>query len=153
MSGDEFKQQTQRVDVAGRDPEQVVAIYHERMANRDARPDLALYSGATVTMLREWVVTPAQMDSLARTYRSCTADAVRTRGTTAVVRYRADQRQCAPYFLRREDDAWKLDLAGMSSAIRFNHENQWHFQGSPPEDYAFAFDDWRFDRHGFPHPR
>jgi uncharacterized protein len=153
MAGNESGQQTQQVGIAGRAPEQVVAIYHERMASRDARTDLSLYSDGTVTMLRDWVVTPAQMDSVARTYRSCTPDAVRTRGTMAVVRYRADQRRCAPYFLRREDDTWKLDLAGMSNAIRFNHENQWHFQGPPPADYAFAFEDWRLDRQGFPHPR
>jgi uncharacterized protein len=148
-----YKQQAQPVDVAGLDPLQVVEIYHERMANRDARADLALYSGDTVAMLRNWVVTPAQMDHLARTYRGCTVDGAHHRGDAAVVRYRVDQRQCAPYFLRRENDAWKLDLKSLSSAIRFNHENQWRFQASPPTDYAFAFEDWRIDRNGFPHPR
>jgi uncharacterized protein len=121
------------------------------MANRDARADLTLYSSGTVTMLRGWVVTPAQMDNIVRTYRGCIVDDVRLRSDAAVVRYRVDQRQCAPYFLRREDDAWKLDLTALSSAIRFNHENQWRFQMPLPEDYRFAFEDWRFDDKGFPH--
>lgn len=146
----ELERQTQRVDVRGLDPEQVVEEYLERMANRDARVDLSLYSSDTVTMLRSWVVTPAQMDNVARTYRNCTLDGVRTNGDAAVVRYRVGERQCAPYFLRREDDAWKLDLTALSSAIRFNHENQWRFQ-TLPSDYRFAFDDWRIDRNGFPH--
>jgi uncharacterized protein len=148
---DPYKRQTQQFDVVGLDPLEVVAAYHERMANRDARAELSLYSSDTVTMLRSWVVTPAQMDNLARTYRSCTVDGARIRGDAAVVRYRIEQRQCAPYFLRREDDAWKLDLRALSSAIRFNHENQWRFQMPIPDEYRFAFEDWRFDRNGFPH--
>jgi uncharacterized protein len=150
---EELKRQTERVSVAGLDPLQVVETYHERMAERDARADLALYSSDTVTMLRSWVVTPAQMDNVVRTYRACAVDGVRTAGDAAVVRYRVEQRQCAPYFLRREGDAWKLDLTQMSSAIRFNHENQWRFQTPLASDYEFAFADWRIDRNGFPHAR
>ena len=148
---EELKRQTQHVDAAGLDPLQVVERYFERMANRDARPDLSLYSSDTVTMLRNRVVTPAQMDNLVKTYRACEVDRIRTRGDTAVVRYRVDERQCAPYFLRLEHDTWKLDLASMSSSIRFNHENQWRFQRPLPPDFAFAFEDWRIDRNGFPH--
>jgi uncharacterized protein len=149
---EEFKQQTQRVDVGGLDPLQVVETYHERMAKRDARADLSLYSSDTVAMLRNWVVTPAQMDNVAATYRGCTVDGVRIRNDAAVVRYRVGQRQCAPYFLRRENDAWKLDLTAMSSVIRFNDENQWRFHTPMPSAYGFAFEDWRIDRNGFPHP-
>jgi uncharacterized protein len=147
---EQLEPQTQRVDVGGSDPLAVVATYHERMAKRDARADSALYSGDTLAMLRNWVVTPAQMDNVVRTYRGCSVDGVRVGGDAAVVRYRVDQRQCAPYFLRRENDAWKLDLTLMSSAIRFNHENQWRFGLPIPEDYRFAFADWQFDRTGFP---
>lgn len=150
---EELKRQTERVDAVGLDPLQVVAAYHERMAKRDARADLALYSSDTVAMLRSWVVTAAQMDNVARTYRGCTVDGVRTRGDAAVVRYRVEQRQCAPYFLRREGAAWKLDLTQMSSAIRFNHENLWRFETPLASDYEFAFADWRVDRNGFPHAR
>jgi uncharacterized protein len=148
-----YKQQTQRIDAAGLDPLQVVAVYHERMANRDARADLAIYSSDTVAMLRRWVVTPAQMDTISRTYRGCAVDGVRVSGDVAVVRYRVEQRQCAPYFLRHQDDAWKLDLAALSSAVRFNHENQWRLRMPLPDDYRFAFDDLRIDDNGFPHAR
>jgi uncharacterized protein len=150
---EDLEQQTERIDATGLDPLQVVEVYHDRMAKRDARADLALYSSDTMAMLRGWVVTPAQMDNVARTYRDCTVDGVRAEGDVAVVRYRVEQRQCAPYFLRREDAIWKLDLTQMSSAIRFNHENQWRFQTPLARDYAFAFSDWRIDRNGFPHAR
>jgi hypothetical protein len=56
-----------------------------------------------------------------------------------------------PYFLRREGDAWKLDLTALSSAIRFNHENQRRFQLPLPDDYRLAFEDWRIDDSGFLH--
>jgi uncharacterized protein len=150
-ASDAHAPQTERIDVARLDPLQVVEAYHERMAQRDASPDLALYSNDTVAMLRGWVVTPAQMDNVARTYRRCAVDGVRIDADAAVVRYRVEQRQCAPYFLRREDAAWKLDLTRMSSAIRFNHENEWRFRTPVPSEYAFAFADWRIDRNGFPH--
>jgi uncharacterized protein len=151
--GGEFSGQIQRVAVAGLDAIEVVGAYHERMAQRDGRPDLPFYSAATVAMLRNWVLTPAQMDNVVRTYRDCMVDGVRTHGDVAVVRYRVDQRRCAPYFLRREGQAWKLDLAMLSAAVRFNHENQWHFASSQPDEFSFAFEDWRVDDRGFPHAR
>jgi uncharacterized protein len=139
-------------DVAGLGPLAVVDAYLRAMAARDGRRDLPIYSSATVRMLENRVLTPAQMDSVARTYRSCTADDVRVRGELAVVRYGVEQRRCAPYFLRIEDGAWTLDLAALSELVRFNHENQWHVQPSLANPYAFAFEDWHFDRYGFPHP-
>ncbi len=38
----------------------------------------------------------------------------------------------------------------MQGALRFNHSNYWHFDPSAQHPYRFAFDDWAFDRHGFP---
>jgi uncharacterized protein len=132
-------------------PTQIVEAYLEAMRARDARPDLPIYSGHTVEMLRKWVVTPGQMDNVAKTYRRCAVDGLFVRGDRAVVRYAVEQRQCAPHFLRLESRAWKLDLAAASSSIAFNHDNQWRFRSPIDESYRFAFEDWRFDRNGFPH--
>lgn len=138
------------IDMDAAAPLEVVELYLRAMAERDARPDLPIYSAETVLMLKGWVVTAAQMDGIARTYRSCTVDAVRVEGERAAVRYRVEQRTCAPYFLRRENGGWRLDLTMMSSAIRFNHNNCWRFQTPISHAYEFAFADWRFDRNGFP---
>lgn len=137
-------------DLASLGPVQVVELYLGAMAERDSRDDLSFYSAGTRRMLQGWVVTAAQMDNVARTYRSCTVDDVHIRDGLAVVRYRIEQRQCAPYFLELEDGAWKLDLTMMSSSIRFNHENHWRFQTPRSHRYRFAFEDWRFDQNGFP---
>src|SRR5690606_23068404 len=131
-------------------PLEIVDLYLRAMAARDARRDLPFYSAATARMLQGSVMTPAQMENVARTYRSCAVDVVRVHDNLAVVRYRVEQRTCAPYFLRREGGAWTLDLTMMASAIGFNHENYWHFRTPISHAYEFGFEDWRFDANGFP---
>ena len=50
-----------------------------------------------------------------------------------------------------EDGSWKLDLTMMTRALSFNHRNEWRFKMNIRHPYWFAFEDWRFDKHGFPH--
>jgi uncharacterized protein len=134
-------------------PLAVVDAYHRAMEAGNARSDLDIYTPATREMMARWVVTPAQMRNVASTYRKCPNRGEKIRGDHAVVRYGVRQRQCSPYFLQRgQDGVWRLDLTQMSDTIRFNHRNEWHFSGRVPSGYSFAFDDWRFDQHGFPHP-
>ena len=131
-------------------PRATVAAYLNVMEMRVSDPALPIYSGETKAMLSDWTVTPAQMDSVARTYRRCSIDRVFKEGNRAVVRYRLSERACAPFFLRREDDAWRLDLTMMQSAVRFGRNNAWRFDPDVGHPYEFAFTDWRFDRNGFP---
>ena len=144
--------QDQSQVAAERTPEGTVAAYLAAMAARNGRPDLAVYSEDSRTMLRSWTMTPAQMDSVARTYRSCPGGEVRysPRGDLAVVRYAPASRQCAPWFLTRDSGRWALDLTATQRVIRFNHRNQWRMPDPGGHPYAFGFADWRFDRHGFP---
>jgi uncharacterized protein len=137
---------------AGRSPEETLARYLDAMAARNADPGLALYTADTRAMLRDWVVTPAQMTNVARTYRQCTPERTRTdeTGRLAVIRYPARQRACAPWFFRRAEGGWALDLTMMQKAIRFGRTNAWHFDPAADHPYRFAFADWRFDANGFP---
>jgi uncharacterized protein len=143
------------VAAAGSSPEETLQAYFSAMAERDARPDLPIYSAATQRMLKGWVVTPAQMDNSARAYRGCRPDrsTANSSGNRAVIRYRIADRACSPFFFRLEGGRWRLDLTMMQSAIRFGRSNAWRFAGTPPADYAFAFSDWAFDRNGFPKAR
>jgi uncharacterized protein len=106
----------------------------------------------TRELLADQVVTTAQMDGIARAYRACRAEPVRidAGGERAVLRYPPEARPCAPWLLVREDGRWRLDLATASRAIRFGRDNSWRFAAGAPPDYAFAFEDWSFDGHGFP---
>ncbi len=128
----------------------LVQAYHRVMESGNARPDLGIYTRATQQMMKDWVVTPAQMRNMVNIYRKCSKTEVRIQGNYGVVRYELSERQCSPYFLQRENGAWKLDLSMMSNTIRFNHKNQWHFAMNVDHPYGFAFTDWRFDQHGFP---
>lgn len=137
---------------AGRSPEQTLARYFAAMERRDGRPDLPLYSPETRRMLQDWVMTPAQMDDVVAAYRKCRPQAPRINasGSLAVIRYDPADRHCAPWFFRRSGDDWLLDLTLMSRAIRFGRDNSWHFDPAVEHPYGFAFEDWQFDRHGFP---
>jgi uncharacterized protein len=121
------------------------------MQRRNGRPDFSLFSHDSQTMLRSWTITPAQMDTVARTYARCTGaqTSFGPDGNRAVIRYPIEQRHCAPWFLLREHGAWRLDLAASQRVLRFNHRNEWRLAGSA-DGYGFAFEDWRFDRSGFP---
>lgn len=136
----------------GASPAAVLAEYVARMQNRDANPDLELYTPATRRMLGEWVMTPAQMDNIVKTYQRCNAEAERTdaSGRLSVIRYPVRQRQCAPWFFEKINGRWALDLTMMQKAIRFGRDNSWHFEIGVGHHYEYAFTDWTFDVYGFP---
>jgi uncharacterized protein len=137
---------------AGRSPGETLAAYLTAMADRNADPDLDIYTAETRRMLAQWVVTPAQMDNLVKSYRRCHPEPLRLapNGTRAVIRYPQTERHCAPWFFERDGPAWALDLTMMQRAIRFNHDNYWRLDPGASHPYGFAFEDWRFDQHGFP---
>lgn len=139
------------------DPLTTLTLYQRAMASRNGNPYLGIYTAQTAEMLASWELTPAQMDNEAGRIAGCNRARAIVNEPFAVIRYPVAARQCVPYFLERREGAWKLDLTMMQHAIRFNHRNQWHFDvatydpASAP--WGFAFDDWRFDQHGFPHAR
>ncbi|MDX1571896.1 MAG: hypothetical protein R3200_15550 [Xanthomonadales bacterium] len=113
-------------------------------------PGLALYTEETRRQAAGWTLTPAQMDTVVESYRSCSGETrFSADGRRAVIRYPVATRHCAPWFLVRGTPGWLLDLATMHQVIGFGRNNAWRLAGDAG-DYAFAFADWRFDRHGFP---
>ena len=136
----------------GRTLAETLAAYFAAMGARNADPGLDIYTPETRRMLEGWVMTPAQMDNLVETYRRCHGEPARRgpEGRLAVIRYPPGERACAPWFFQRVDGAWALDLTMMQRVIRFNHGNYWRIDTSAQHPYRVAFDDWAFDRHGFP---
>jgi uncharacterized protein len=141
--------------VARATPLETVDAYLDAMRARNGSPDLDLYTEETRGILRDWVVTPAQMDAVARAYARCRAEPVRLDEADgrAVVRYPVAARRCAPWFLVHEEGRWRLDLATAQRALAFGAGNAWHFARGADHAYGFAFADWRLDRNGYPHPR
>ena len=76
----------------GPSPQQTLDAYFEAMDQRNGSPNLAIYTPQTRVMLQSWTVTPAQMDLMVASYRSCVSEGVRTRGGHAVIRYRIADR-------------------------------------------------------------
>ncbi|GAA0557029.1 TPM domain-containing protein [Halomonas salifodinae] len=131
-------------------PEAVLAAYRQAMAQRNDNPDLAIYSRETREMLASWVVTPAQMDNMARSLADCPVEVRRGSGDRVVLRAPLSRGDCPPYFLVREAQAWRLDLVAMQAAIRFGRNNRWRLERGQLGAYAFAFDDLRLDANGYP---
>lgn len=152
------RQDAQRNVAAADTPGKTVERYLEAMGRRNDRVDLAIYTRNTREMLKDWTVTPAQMDSVARAYRDCgPAEELRgpaRGGDLAVVRYPLEQRQCSPWFLRREESHWRLDLAAQQQLIGFGRDNQWHLntkvRSGNRNPWFFGFMDWSMDRNGYP---
>lgn len=131
-------------------PEEVVERYLEAMSDQDGEAAESTYSRETRAMMRQRASTPQQMERVAETYAGCTPEPARRKAGFAAVRYAIEDRQCAPFFLVREDSGWKLDLTMMARAIRFNARNEWRFDPAAQHAYGFAFGDWRFDAAGYP---
>ncbi|MDN3521498.1 TPM domain-containing protein [Halomonas ramblicola] len=137
---------------AGAAPREVLVAYRRAMEERNDNPALDIYSRATRDMLADWVMTPAQMDNLARSLASCAVEREVTgdEGRRAVLLAPLAERQCPPYFLVREEGAWRLDLATMMRAVRFGRDNSWRLEPGALGLYGFGFAGLAFDSRGFP---
>ena len=124
-------------------------------------PNLDIYTDATKHFFANWTVTDINQDNEVRFLEPCinskrvkySSDGIHA--VTANEPY-DDHRTCAPYFFKKENGAWKLDIYTMSKAIGFNQTMQWHFNlDKRLEDeamyYAYAFDGYAIDMHGYPH--
>lgn len=130
-------------------PSATLKAYIKAMKDRNSNPDLDIYTKSTRTMLKNWVVTNAQMRNVVAAFKKCKKTKIFEKGKLAVIRYGLKYRQCNPYFMEFETGKWKLDLTMMQEAIRFNQNNQWHFI-KLDHKYSFAFNDCNFDKNGFP---
>lgn len=133
-------------------PSEALSAYLTAMDARNLNPRLPIYSPETQSMLQGRTLTEAQADMVVRTYRACSPQGVRYNdsGILAVIRYAPAERACAPWFFVKQGSHWTLDLASMSRTIRFGRTNAWHRSAEGFGEYSFAFEDWTFDRHGFP---
>jgi uncharacterized protein len=124
-------------------PGDTVAAYLAAMAAHNAEAALDLYTPVTREMLAGHVVTRAQMDNVVRTYRGCPQPELLLQEEVAVLRYPPQAPTCAPWLLERGPGRrWRLDLAAMQRAFRFDTRNHWRLADPDALDrYGFAFED------------
>ncbi|MBN1956624.1 MAG: TPM domain-containing protein [Desulfuromonadales bacterium] len=125
--------------------------YRASLAAHEKSPRLDIYTPETRDFFSSWLVTDAQQQNALNILEENLANAeTLEESDLAVVRFPVEKRQVSPYFFKQAVSGWQLDFATMSQVIGFNHRNQWHFR-SLDHPYTFAFKDWSFDQHGFPH--
>lgn len=128
-----------------------LAVYQQVLRDRVKDPELEIYTPQSRRFFRDWLVTDAQQQNALSDLDEALPHAeVMIQERLAVIRFPVENRHAAPYYLRLGGQGWQLDFAEMNRTIGFNHRNQWHFLDRQ-HDYNFAFADWRFDQHGFPH--
>ncbi len=141
------------VDVrAQASPEEALAAYVSVLKAHIKNPQLGLYTPETRIFLADWVVTDAQQDNELRDIEKGVPEKIIIEGERAVIRYSVKERTRAPFFLQKGAAGWMFDFKTMAEVIRMNHKNKWHFC-QRDHHYMFGFNDWYFDKNGFPHSR
>ena len=140
-------------------PMDVLKKYLASVKAYNTNPNLDIYTDATKKFFSGHTVTKINQDNEIRFLTPCM--------DSKDVKYAADgmhavllnnpvkQRKCSPYFFKKEQGSWKLDIATMAQILRFNTTMQWHFNmkerlKGEAKYYAFAFDGYGIDRNAFP---
>jgi uncharacterized protein len=142
------------------DPKSVLRYYiSDVLKKHNTNPDLDIYTDATKDFFKHWTVTTINQDHEVYNLAACTERMQTLYGddgahaVLAVLPYDKN-RKCAPYFFKKEQGKWKLDIATMAKILRFNANMQFHFdiqkrlQGEAIY-YAYAFDGYTLGQNGY----
>jgi uncharacterized protein len=140
-------------------PENIMDKYLAVLKEHNKNPDLAIYTDATKQFYRNRTRTDINQDNEYRFMQQCNKDKKLLyspdRAYAVLMNDPVQRRTCAPYFFKKEDNTWKLDIAVMAKVIRFNYEMKWHFDMQKKKEhlkpYAFAFNGLTYDKNGFPY--
>lgn len=160
MVDPDAKKGTQVLARSGDDPKAVLQKYIEALKAHNKNPNLDIYTDATKAFFPKWTVTDINQNHEVENISKCLNlhetlyDNDDTHAVLAVIPY-DKHRTCSPYFFKKEEGKWKLDIATMAQTLRFNAQMQWHFDMSKRLEkegmyYAYAFDGYGFDKHGYP---
>lgn len=144
---------------AGDNPMEVMQRYLKVLKSHNKNPNLDIYTDTTKTFFKKWTVTEINQDHEIHNIAPCKAhydtlyDTRNEHAVLAVLPY-DKHRKCAPYFFKKEQGSWKLDIATMAQILRFNAQMDCHIdmtQRLKKEGmyYAFAFDGYTFGKNGY----
>lgn len=144
----------------GEKPQDVLDHYMDSLKRHNKNPNLDIYTTDTKEFLGKWTVTDINQNNEVRFLEQCTRGKETFIGSddnhAVLLNIPLDeQRSCSPYFFKREEGKWKLDIFTMAHTLKFNVDMQWHFDmderlNNEGMYYAFAFDGYGFDKNGFP---
>jgi uncharacterized protein len=140
-------------------PMDVLKKHLSAVKAHNTNPNLDIFTDATKNFFAKRTVTEINQNNEIRFLTPC-MDSKKTKyasdGVHAVVHNDpVNQRECSPYFFKKEQGVWKLDIATMAKILRFNTTMQWHFDKKErlkgeAKYYAFAFDGYGLDKNGYP---
>ena len=113
--------------------EAAFSTYLRILENRIREPRLGIYSEDTQDFLETRLVTTAQQtNELAEIRAMYARRIVRENGNLAVIRF-PESTRVPPYFFRKQDTGWTIDLAVMMRVIGFDTLNQWYLRDEKSE--------------------
>jgi uncharacterized protein len=147
----------------GESPMNVLNNYLVAIKKHNQNPNLDIYTDSTKEFFKKWTVTQINQSNEAKFLAKC-MNGKRTyyshdNNYAVLLNDPVKRRKCSPYFFKKEQGKWKLDIATMSRILRFNADMLWHFdRGERLKGegiyYAFAFDGLTFGKNGYPfHPK
>ncbi len=142
-------------------PMEVFERYLNVLKAHNKNPNLDIYTDATKAFFRKWTVTDINQDHEIHNVAPCKAHyetLYDTKDEHAVLAARPydKYRKCAPYFFKKEEGKWKLDIATMAQTLRFNAQMAFHFDKQKRlqkegKYYAYAFDGYWLNKDGYPY--
>jgi uncharacterized protein len=140
-------------------PKTVFEKYIQVLKTHNKNPNLDIYTDSTKKFFSKWTVTDINQNNELRFINKCKDrqkvlyDPSHTHAVLAVLPY-DKYRTCSPYFFKKEQGKWKLDIATMAQVIRFNTDMMWHFDNSKRFSgdaiyYAYAFEGYYIGKKGF----
>lgn len=103
-----------------------------------------LYTEDSIEFLEEYPIL--EFNELKNTLEESKYD-IKINGDLCVIFYYADSRR-APFFLRREQNLWKIDWIARSLLIEYDDQKYWHFTDTN-NIFMFAFNGYKFDKNGY----
>ncbi len=141
-------------------PMDVLKKYLASVKAYNTNPNLDIYTDATKKFFSGHTVTKINQDNEIRFLTPC-MDSKEVKyavdGVHAVaLNDPENQRKCSPYFFKKEQGSWKLDIATMAQILHFNTTMEFSFDEKKRLEgeakyYAFAFDGYSLDTYGYPH--
>jgi hypothetical protein len=146
--------QDERIAAAQETPLDVLQNYSLALIKNEVSYRHDLFTLETQLLLSRLYKSGAQMDNEALAIERCLPARALQNGGFAVIRFGLERRECPPYFLKRQENSWRMDMLISRDHIGFNAQNQWYFMGGASllaGEYGFAFSDVIFDEYGYPH--
>lgn len=132
---------------AGSTPQETFKRYIEHLKNYINDPDLGIYTQESRIFYRYIPkLSKSYFDSRVRQLNRLKYH-ITTKGNYAVVLFEGKGfRKEGPYFLKKTEEGWQIDIISMSKWVRYDTDNNW-FIGGDNHPYIFAFENNQYSKY------